>query len=83
MYTCQGNTLSVIKSAKHVLAFRFQTHRGHRGFTLVELMIVIVILAIVLALSMPSWRESVEKRHVVSGAEQITSFISLARGEAF
>ena len=45
-------------------------------------MVVIVIVAISIALALPSWRESIERRHVVSGAEQIASFISFARGEA-
>lgn len=55
---------------------------ANRGFTLVELMIVVVVIAISIAIAIPSWRTSVEKRHVVAGAEQIASFISLARGEA-
>lgn len=56
--------------------------RRNRGFSIVELMIVLVIIAISISLALPSWQTMIEKRRVVAGAEQIVSFISLARGEA-
>lgn len=70
------------QSNKHVHITRSQTYRENRGFTIVELMVVIVIIAISVALALPSWRQSVERRHVTSGAEQIASFVAFARGEA-
>ncbi|MFT5139189.1 MAG: prepilin-type N-terminal cleavage/methylation domain-containing protein [Lysobacterales bacterium] len=56
--------------------------RGNRGFTLVELMITLVIVAIGLALAIPSWSSLVEKREVTAAAEQMVSFIEYARSEA-
>lgn len=53
-----------------------------RGFTLVELMIVVVITAIGLALAVPSWRALVEKRQVTAAMESIASFITHAQSEA-
>lgn len=53
-----------------------------RGFTVIELMIVVVIVAIGVALAVPSWKAIIEKRHVVAGAERIASFIGFAQGEA-
>ncbi len=52
----------------------------HRGFTLVEVMMSVVLLAISAALALPSYRDMVEKRQVTNGAEQLASFINMAQG---
>ncbi|HLF31017.1 MAG TPA: GspH/FimT family pseudopilin [Xanthomonadales bacterium] len=52
------------------------------GFTIVELMMSLVLLAIGAALSLPSYREMVEKRQLTHGAEQIMAFVNSAQGEA-
>jgi type IV fimbrial biogenesis protein FimT len=58
-------------------------HRSrNRGFTLVEVMMSVVLLAIGMALAIPSYRDMVEKRQVTNGAEQIASFINTAQGVA-
>lgn len=62
--------------------FKSVSRRASRGFTVIELMIVVVIVAIGVALAMPSWQAVVEKRYVVAGAERIASFIGFAQGEA-
>jgi type IV fimbrial biogenesis protein FimT len=54
----------------------------HRGFSLVELMMSLVLVAIGLALALPSYRDMVEKRQVTNGAEQLASFINTAQGVA-
>ena len=54
----------------------------HRGFTLVEIMMSIVLLALGLALALPSYRDMVEKRQVTNGAEQLAAFINTAQGVA-
>ena len=56
------------------------TFRRHRGFTLVELMMSIVLVAIGTALALPSYREMVEKRQLTNGAEQLASFVNTAQG---
>mgnify|MGYP001812600350 FL=1 len=56
--------------------------RRHRGFSLVELMMSIVLVAIGTAIALPSFRDQVEKRQVTNGAEQIASFINAAQGAA-
>lgn len=53
-----------------------------RGFTLVELMITIVIVAIGVALAVPTWTFFVEKREVTAAAEEFANFITFARSEA-
>ena len=54
----------------------------HRGFSLVEVMMSLVLVAIGLALALPSYRDMVEKRQVTNGAEQLASFINTAQGVA-
>ena len=55
------------------------TFRRHRGFTMVELMMSIVLVAIGTAVALPSYREMVEKRQLTHGAEQLASFVNTAQ----
>ncbi|NNK32637.1 MAG: prepilin-type N-terminal cleavage/methylation domain-containing protein [Xanthomonadales bacterium] len=52
------------------------------GFSLVELMMTVVLLAVSLVLAIPSFRDAVEKRQVTNTAEQLVSFINSAQGIA-
>ena len=52
------------------------------GFTLIELMITLVIIAIGVTLAMPTFVAVMEKRRLVSAAEQVVSFMAFARSEA-
>lgn len=54
----------------------------NKGFTVIELMIAIAVLAIITSLALPSYRAIIEKRRVTSGTEQIAAFISAAQMEA-
>jgi len=54
----------------------------HRGFTLIELMVVIAVVAIITSFALPSYRTLIEKRSVTSGAQQISAFFSAAKMEA-
>jgi type IV fimbrial biogenesis protein FimT len=54
----------------------------HHGFTVIELMISLAVLAIITSLALPSYRNILEKRQVTSGAEQIGAFLSLAQLES-
>jgi type IV fimbrial biogenesis protein FimT len=55
---------------------------GQRGFSLLELMVVIAILAIVLTFGVPSMTTAIEKRDTIAAAEQVYSELQLARSEA-
>ena len=50
--------------------------RRHRGFTIVEVMMSIVLIAIGSALALPSYRNMVEKRQLTNSAEQLSSFVN-------
>ncbi len=54
----------------------------NRGFTLIELMIAVVIVAIGVALAVPTYQNTVQKRRVTGAAESIAAFLTLAQGEA-
>ena len=55
------------------------TLRRHRGFTLVEVMMSIVLVAVGSALALPSYRDMIEKRQLTNSAEQLASFVSSAQ----
>ena len=52
------------------------------GFTVVELMITVVIVAIGVSLALPSWDNLVQKRKTTGGAEEIAAFLASAQSEA-
>lgn len=52
------------------------------GFTIVELMIVMVIVAIGISLAIPTFRSVREKRQLTSAAESVAAFMNLAQSAA-
>ena len=55
---------------------------SQRGFTLIELMIVMVIVAIGVALAVPTFNSIIEKRRMTATVEEIASFLTFAQSEA-
>jgi prepilin-type N-terminal cleavage/methylation domain-containing protein len=56
--------------------------RTNRGFTLIELMIVIALAAILASVAAPSMKHFLEKNRVESHVQSLRTAISFARGEA-
>ena len=56
--------------------------RKTSGFTLIELMIAVVLLAIVAAVAVPGFNRAIEGNRLVSGTNLLVSSIKLARTEA-
>ncbi|QHS09189.1 GspH/FimT family pseudopilin [Sinimarinibacterium sp. NLF-5-8] len=57
-------------------------HRGHGGFTLLEAMITIAILAVVLAIAIPSFKSLTASRAVNSQLSALAGALRLTRAEA-
>ena len=53
-----------------------------KGFTLIELMITVGVIAIIASLALPSYRAIIEKRQVTSGAEQFAAFFGVVKSHA-
>lgn len=58
------------------------SRRRPTGFTLVELMITVAVLAVVLAIAVPSFRDMINRNRLVSTANEISGALNLARMEA-
>jgi type IV fimbrial biogenesis protein FimT len=57
-------------------------HQKQTGFTLMELMITVVILAILAAIALPSFQSIIEKRRIVGAADNLFADLQYARSEA-
>jgi type IV fimbrial biogenesis protein FimT len=55
---------------------------SNRGFTLMELMIVLAIIAISVALAVPSYSDVMQRRETTSQAEDLVAFVSFAKSES-
>ncbi len=53
-----------------------------RGFTITELMVTGVVLAVLLAIGLPSFNQFIVKNQIKASAEAVQNGVQLARGEA-
>jgi len=53
-----------------------------RGFTLIELMIVLALLAIVAFIAVPNFTDYIERNRIQTQAQELQAFLLYARGEA-
>ncbi len=56
--------------------------RGKAGFSLVELMVTISVLAIILSISVPSFIGVVNRNRLAAGANELVASMQMARSEA-
>lgn len=67
------------------LRFRYRSTKKRRyggGFSLIELMVVLAILSILLAVSLPNFRDMIESNSTNSQAKLFLTTLNLARSEA-
>lgn len=55
---------------------------GQQGFTLIEAMIVVAIIAILLSLAVPSFNDFFEKNRLKRAAEEVYGLVTKARAES-
>ena len=55
---------------------------SERGFTLIEMMVVIVLMAVMLGLALPSFNGLIERHRVEGMARALMASVSDARAEA-
>lgn len=72
--------IRIVPSVRSRARFSFVSRQT--GFSVIELLMTVVLLAVGLALAVPSYRAMVEKRQITNGAEQMAAFINSAQGMA-
>ena len=53
-----------------------------RGFTLIELMVVVAVLGVLAAIAMPNMRDFIDRQRLITQAREIANVMQLARSEA-
>jgi len=70
------------KTTSRMIGDTRRAHSAQRGFTLIELIIGVVIVSLLLALGIPSFKSWVLNAQIRDGAEAILNGIQLARANA-
>lgn len=61
---------------------RIPAHRSASGFTLIELMVTVAVLAVIVGLATPSFRSLLEAQRMRAAAFDLMADLTLARSEA-
>lgn len=61
---------------------KFPIQRSNRGFTLLELLILIAVLAILLSVALPSFFSAIQNSRMTAQANDLVTAFQLARSEA-
>ncbi len=59
-----------------------QAEHAQRGFTLIELVITLLVLGVLLAVAIPSFRQTIVDNRVTANANTLVSSLNIARSEA-
>jgi type IV fimbrial biogenesis protein FimT len=66
-----------------MISLRFDTHSAlQRGFTLIELMVTLVVVAVLLAIGVPSMSKLIASNRISTQTNEFVGALSLARAEA-
>lgn len=56
--------------------------KKHSGFTLIEVVITLAVIAVLVALTVPSFRGTIQNNRATAQANELVSALNLARGES-
>ncbi len=73
---------SFVSPAQSLFCYKGQMKRANLGYTLIELLIVLVIAAILLTLALPSFTDMIRNNRVSSTTNSFTHLVNFARVEA-
>lgn len=76
-----GTPTSLLPNSQ-ATATRPRPSHTQRGFTLVELMVTVVIVAIVMGIGLPNFRDGVKRNRLVSQSNELASDMNFARTQA-
>ncbi|WP_188093648.1 GspH/FimT family pseudopilin [Marinobacter salinexigens] len=65
-----------------MLTLRNNVHKSNRGFTLIELMVVIALIAIIAGFAVPQMGRLIENNRVVSTTNSVVGMLNYSRSEA-
>jgi len=78
----QKYSLNVDKSAKQISGYLGIGPQRSNGFTLIELMIVVVVMAVLLAVAVPSFTAHIQRGEMKSSLANLITAIAYARSQA-
>lgn len=58
------------------------TMKQLRGFTLIELMVVVAVLGVLAAIAMPNMRDFIDRQRLIAQVREVANLMQLARSEA-
>jgi prepilin-type N-terminal cleavage/methylation domain-containing protein len=84
MYSTQSAAGVPATSALEVLmgAYRPKKAMNRRGFTLIELIVVVMVIGVVIGISAPRIRDGMEKINVREAKVSVANYVARARGSA-
>lgn len=59
-----------------------KTHKLPTGFTLIELMVTLAVLAVLITLALPNFQELIQSNRIQSATAEFQASLAMARGEA-